>query len=95
MTMDCISNLISCTHFGKACSRLGDSGFVFCKKVLDEERTKSRNHDLAKCVQEISFEIWPENPGTRKSKNPPVMSSEKSEEHWPLSPTRKIFLGML
>ena len=49
-----ISNLISCTHFGKVCSRLGNSRFVFCKNLLEK---KSRNHDLPKCVQEIRFEI--------------------------------------
>ena len=53
-----ISNLTSCTHFGKAFSRFGNSRFVFCKKKLKKVRKKSRNHDLPKCVQEILFEIF-------------------------------------
>ena len=47
-----ISNRHSGTHFGKACSRLGNSRLVSGKKILEKVRKNSRNHDLPKCVPE-------------------------------------------
>ena len=47
------------THFGKVCSRLDNSRFVFCKKILRKVRKKSSKHDLPKKnVPECPFEIY-------------------------------------
>ena len=74
-----ILNSPSGTHFAKTCSRLGYSRFVFCKKILEKVRKKSRNHDLQKCVPEGVFEIFRSNIRTLNRLSPPLEQTAHSK----------------